>query len=74
MASLINNDEGTVYLKGRKLGESKTNQTPDSCKDCTVTCEDLWSIAQMQNIDLEADNGHFIEDEMHNRTGILAVE
>jgi hypothetical protein len=62
--SLVNNDEGTLYLKGRQLGQSTTNQTPDSCKDCTVKCEDLWSIVQMQNIALESDSGHFIEDAM----------
>ncbi|MFM0130532.1 DUF2515 family protein [Paraburkholderia sediminicola] len=60
--SLINSDEGTVYLKGRMLGEGVLNQTPDSCKDCTVSCEDQWSSTQMENIALESKDQMFLQD------------
>ncbi|MEQ5843601.1 hypothetical protein BWP39_30675 [Paraburkholderia acidicola] len=60
--SAVNSDEGTVYLKGGLLGESELNQTPDSCKDCTVTCEHQWSSSQMDNIAMEADDGVFLKD------------
>ncbi|PRE87341.1 DUF2515 family protein [Burkholderia gladioli] len=62
--SLVNQEEGTVYLKGGLLGESTLNQTPDSCKDCTVTCEHQWSMIQMDNVALEADGLNFLKDPM----------
>ncbi|MGH8782359.1 DUF2515 family protein [Paraburkholderia sp.] len=60
--SLVNSDEGAVYLKGGLLGEGTLNQTPDSCKDCTVTCEHQWSMLQMDNIAMEADKGLLLSD------------
>ena len=60
--SLANLDEGRVYIKGGVLGESKLNQTPGSCKTCTVNCENLWSMVQMENIGLESEDGQFILD------------
>lgn len=62
--SVVNDGEGTAYLKGRQVGQGTTNQMPDSCVDCTIKCEDLWSVAQMKNIGFEAESGRFIEDAM----------
>lgn len=62
--SLANLEEGKVYIKGGVLGEGKLNQTPDSCKTCTVHCKQLWSAVQMENIALESEGGQFLQEPM----------
>lgn len=52
------------YVKGRQLGFAMTSNEPDACKTCTVTCEDQWSMTQMQAVEVMADNGQFLADAM----------
>lgn len=51
-------------LLGRVLAQSVTNTTPDSCKECTVKCEDQWSLVQLQTVNLLCDDHKIIEDAM----------
>ena len=46
---------------GRILERSITNTTPDSCKDCVVQCEDLWSLAQSKTLVMLSANGKLLE-------------
>lgn len=52
------------YVKGRQLGFAMTSKDPDACKTCTVTCEDQWSMVQMQAVGIMSDDGEFLTDVM----------
>jgi hypothetical protein len=43
------------YVKGRQLGFAMTSKEPDTCVTCTVTCEDQWSMVQMEALELLAE-------------------
>jgi hypothetical protein len=43
------------YVKGRQLGFAMTSKEPDTCVTCVVTCEDQWSMVQMEAIDIMKD-------------------
>jgi hypothetical protein len=53
------------YVKGRQLGFAMTSKEPDTCVTCVVTCEDQWSMVQMEAIDIMKDErGGFLTHAM----------
>lgn len=57
--SILHDDSG--YERGRVLGRGQTNERPGSCIECTVTCEDLWTLAQVHTVGLLSDNGRLLD-------------
>lgn len=47
---------------GRVVGESITNTSRASCKNCAVTCEDQWSVTQLQTVNLLCEGHKLVED------------
>jgi hypothetical protein len=52
------------YVKGRQLGFAMTSKEPNACVECTVTCEDQWSMIQMQATAMMTEGGEFISHAM----------
>ena len=42
-------------VRGRQLGFAMTSKEPNNCVTCIVTCEDQWSITQMQALEMMAE-------------------
>ncbi len=52
------------YVKGRQLGFAMTSKEPEASITCKVTCEDQWSLIQMQTVGVMTENGQFMTDAM----------
>lgn len=59
-SSVVETGEGHTYLKGRKLGTSKTHKPEEACLSCQITGPDLWSQEQMKVAQMLSHNGRFL--------------
>ena len=55
------------HVAGRQLGFAMTSKEPNKCVTCIVTCEDQWSIMQMEALEK-------LGEELEGKIGLFLVE
>lgn len=55
------------HVAGRQLGFAITSKEPNKCVTCIVTCEDQWSIMQMEALEK-------LGEELEGKIGLFLVE